>query len=123
MGKAWFGHGPSSSFSKWFGVPSAGFRPPFRSCGGHERALAPLLVLLLTGTARGTFVGVLFPLCLALEAVKDRSNHLLARGVAGGDVEELHGGLLTLTFQLVNQGLTGGPKQEGSYDVDVSDIG
>ena len=30
-GKAWFGHGPSSSFSKWSRVPSVGFRPPLRS--------------------------------------------------------------------------------------------
>ena len=58
----------------------------------HERALVPLLVLLLTRTVGGTFTGVLIPFCLALEAVEDRSDRLLARGVAGGDVEELLGG-------------------------------
>ena len=59
---------------------------------GHKRALALLLVLLLVGVVGGAFVGVLIPLCLALGTVKNRSNHLLARGVAGGDVEELLGG-------------------------------
>ena len=60
--------------------------------GGHERALIPLLVLFLAGMAGGAFIGVLVPLCLALEAIEDRSNHLLARAVAGGDVKELLGG-------------------------------
>ena len=45
----------------------------------------------------GALAGVLVPLCLAFEAVEDRSNHLLARGVAGGDVEELLGGSRALT--------------------------
>ena len=82
----------------------------------------PLLILLLAGTVGGTFVGVLVSLCLALEVVEDRSDCLLARGVAGGDVEELLGGSWTLSSQLVNQGLAGGLKQEGSYDVGVGDV-
>ena len=96
MGKAWFGHGPSSSFSKWFRVLSVGFRPPTVR-GGHERALTPLLVLPLDGTVGGAFAGVLIPLHLALKAVEDRSDCLLARGVAAGDVEELLGGSRALT--------------------------
>jgi len=64
---------------------------------GHERALAPLLVLLLAGMVGGAFAGVLVPLCLALETVEDRSDHLLTQGMAGGDIEELLGGLRTLT--------------------------
>ena len=39
--------------------------------GGHERALAPLLVLLLGGTIGGAFTGVLVPLRLAFEVVED----------------------------------------------------
>ena len=70
--------------------------------GGHERALTLLLVLLLAGIVRGTFAGVLVPLCLALEAVEDRSDRLLAQGVASGNVEELLGGSQALMFQLVN---------------------
>ena len=61
-----------------------------------------LLVLLLIGAVGGTFAGVLVPLCLALEAVEDRSDRLLARGVVGGDVEELLGGSWALMSLLVN---------------------
>ena len=70
----------------------------------------PLLVLLLAGTVGGAFAGILVPLCLALEVVKDRSDRLLARGVAGGDVEELLGGSRALTSQLMDQGLIGGSR-------------
>ena len=66
--------------------------------GGHERALASLLLVLLFGeTIGGAFAGVLVPFRLALEAVEDRSDRLLARGMAGGYVEELLGGLRALT--------------------------
>ena len=82
----------------------------------------PLLVLLLTRMVGGTFADILVPLCLALEAVEDRSNRLLARGMVGGDVEELLGGSRALTSQLVNQGLIGGPRQESSYNVGVGDV-
>ena len=69
---------------------------PFAVGGGHERALTPLLVLLLDGTVGGAFTGVLIPFHLAVEVVENRPNHLLARGVAGFDVEELLGGSRTL---------------------------
>jgi len=78
--------------------------------GGHERALAPLLVLLFDKTLGGALLGAVILLCLAFEAVEDRSDRLLARGVAGGDVEELLGGSWVLMSQLVNQGLTCGPR-------------
>ena len=45
--------------------------------GGHEQALAPLLVLLLAGLVGGAFIGVLVPLSLAFEAVKNRPDRLL----------------------------------------------
>jgi ethanolamine transporter EutH len=65
---------------------------------GHERASRPWLVLLLlSGAVRGAFVGVLVPLGLAMGAVEDRSDRFLARGVAGGDVEELLGGSWTFS--------------------------
>ena len=50
-------------------------------------------------------------------------HRLLARGMAGGDVEELFGGSWALTSQLVNQGLAGDPRQESSYDVGIGDVG
>ena len=86
-----------------------GLPTPFAVDGGHERALALLLVLLI-GMVGGAFASVLVPLCLALGMVKNCSDRLLARGMAGGDVEELIGGLWALVSQLVNQGLTGGPR-------------
>ena len=86
-----------------------GLLTPFAVSGGHERALMPLLVLLFVGTVGGAFAGVLILLCLAFEA--------------GGDVEELLGGSRALASQLVNQGLTGCPRQEGPYDVGVGNVG
>ena len=73
-----------------------GLSTPVVVGGGHERALALLLVLLVVGVVGGAFTGVLVPLCLALRAVKNCPDHLLARGMAGGDVEELFGGLRAL---------------------------
>ena len=66
-----------------------------------------LLVLLVVRAVRGAFTGILVPLCLALGAVKNCPDRLLALGVADGDVEELLGGLWALASQLVNQGLVG----------------
>ena len=79
-----------------------GLLTPLAVGGGHEQTVASLLVLLLVGTVGGAFTGVLVPLCLALEAVEDRSDHLLARGMTGGDVEELLGGSWALTSQLMD---------------------
>ena len=69
-----------------------GLLTPVAVGSGHERALAPLLVLLLVGTVGGAFTNVLIPLRLALGAVKNCPDCLLARGVVGGDVDELLGG-------------------------------
>ena len=97
-------------------------RTPLAVGDGHERALVPLLVFLLARTVGGALAGVLFPLCLAFEAVEDRFDCFLARGVAGGDVKKLLGGSWALMSQLMNQGLAGGPGQENSYSVGVGDI-
>ena len=64
---------------------------------GHERALAPLLILLLVGALAGAFASVLVLLRLALGTVENRSNRLLTRGMASGNVEELLGGSWALT--------------------------
>ena len=74
-----------------------GHLTPLAIGSGHERALMPLLVLLLVGAVGGAFTGVLVPLGLALGVVENRPDRLLARGVAGGDVEELLGGSRALT--------------------------
>ena len=63
---------------------------------GHEQALSPLLVFLV-GAVGGVFTSVLVLLRLAFEVVEDRSDRLLAQGVAGGNVQELLGGSWALT--------------------------
>ena len=65
---------------------------PLMDGSSHERDLAPLLVLLLVGAVGGAFADVLVPLCLALGTIENHSDRLLARGMVGGDVEELLGG-------------------------------
>ena len=55
--------------------------------------------------------------------VENCPDHLLAQGVTSGNVEELLGSSWTLMSQLMNQGLAGGTRQEGSYDIGVSDVG
>jgi hypothetical protein len=53
----------------------------------------PLLVLFLLGVAgRAALVGILLPLPLGLQGAEDGSNHLLARGEVGGNVQQLLGG-------------------------------
>ena len=69
---------------------------PLAVGSGHERALVPLLVLVLGGMIGGTFASILVPLRLALEAVEDHSDHFFAGGMAGGNVKEFLGGLRAL---------------------------
>ena len=42
--------------------------------------------------------------------------------MAGGDVQEFLGGSRALASQLMHQGLTGCPRQEGSYYVSIGDV-
>ena len=42
--------------------------------------------------------------------------------MASGDVQELLGGSWALASQLVKQGLAGGPRQEGPYNIGVGDV-
>ena len=59
------------------GYPRQAF-DPLAVGSGHERALVPLLVLLLVGVVGRAFASILVLLRLALGVVKNRSNHLLA---------------------------------------------
>ena len=43
--------------------------------------------------------------------------------MASGNVEELLDGSRALMSQLVNQRLTGGPRQESSYNIGVGNVG
>ena len=93
MVRAW----PFEQLLKVVQCTLSGLPAPFAVDGGHEQALVLLLVLLLVGTIGGAFTSIFVLLHLAFDAIKDRSNHLLARGMAGDDVEELLGGSRALT--------------------------
>ena len=69
-----------------------------------------LLVLHLVGAVGGTFTGILVSLCLALKAIENRFDRLLALGVTSGNVEELLGGSWVIMSLLVNQGLIRGSR-------------
>ena len=123
VGKAMVQARSFEQLPKMVGDALGGLPTPFMVSSGHERALALLFVLLLVGTVGGTLAGVIILLCLALGTVKHSSDRLLAGGMAGGNVEELLGGPQTLVAKLVDQGLVGGPRQEGSDDVGVGNVG
>ena len=55
-----------------------GLSTPFAVDSRHEQALTPLPILLLARMVGGVFIGVLVPLCLAFEAVKNCPDRLLA---------------------------------------------
>ena len=61
-------------------------------------------------------------LALVLASTKDRSDHLLTGGVVRGDVEQVVGGPGLQAAELVDQGLTGCPREERTDDVCVNDI-
>ena len=74
----------------------SGLPNPLAVGGGHERALVPLLVLLLARTVGGAFASVFIPPHLAIEAIEDCSDRFFARGMASGNVKELLGDLQAL---------------------------
>ena len=59
---------------------------------------------------------------LVSASTKDRSDRLLAGGVVRGDVEQVAGGSGLQTAELVDQGLTGCPREKRTNDVCVNDI-
>ena len=61
-------------------------------------------------------------LAFVLASVEDRSDCLLTEGVVCGDVEQVTGGTGLQAAKLVDQGLTGCPREECTDDVRVDDI-
>ena len=70
MGKAWFGHGPSSSFSKWSRIPSAGFQPPLRSAMATSEPSRRCLFFFLLGRLEAALPASLSRFALPLERLK-----------------------------------------------------
>ena len=84
---------------------------------------APILLVLLAPLRGGALVLVLtLGLALVLDSAEDRSNCLLTGGVVRGDVEQVTGGPGLQTAKLVNQRLTGCPREERADVVRVNDI-
>ena len=91
-------------------------------CGVVRSAL--IFFVLLAPLRGGALVSVpALGLALVMAFVEDRSDHLLARGVVCGDVEQVAGGTGFQTAKLVDQGLTGCPREERADDVRVDDSG
>ena len=74
-------------WSAFRGLPAT-----FAVGSGHERVVAPLLLIFLFGgTVGGAFAGVLVPPHLSVGAIKDGADCLFSRGMTGGDVQEFLG--------------------------------
>ena len=61
-------------------------------------------------------------LALVSATAKDRSDHLLAGGMVRGDIEQVAGSSGLQTAKLVDQGLTGCPREERTDNVRINDI-
>ena len=60
---------------------------------------------------------------LVSASAEDCSDHLLAKGMVGGDVEQVAGGTGFQAAKLVDKGLVVCPREERADDVYVDDIG
>ena len=61
-------------------------------------------------------------LAIVLASTENCSDHLLARGVISGDIEQVAGGTGFQAAKLVDQGLTVRPREECADDVYIDDI-
>ena len=100
---------------------------PSRTIGhGDQRGVVrPTLIffVFLAPLRRGAFVRVcVLGFELVPASVEDRSNRPLARGVVGGDIEQVVGGTGLHVAKLVDQGLAGCPGEECVDDVHVDNI-
>jgi len=83
----------------------------------------PILLVLFAPLCGGALILVLaLGLALVPTSTKDRSNCLLIGGVVHGDVEQVAGGTGLQRAELVDQRLTGCPREERTDDVCVNDI-
>ena len=84
---------------------------------------APIILVLFAPLCGGALVLVLtLGLAFGPASTKDRSDRLLTGGVVCGDVEQVAGGTRLQTTELVDQGLTGCPREERANDVHINDI-
>ena len=84
---------------------------------------APILLVLFAPLCGGALVLILaLGPALVLTSIEDRSDHLLTGGVVHGDVKQVAGGPRLQTAKLVDQRLTGCPREECADDVRIDDI-
>ena len=83
-----------------------------------------MIFLVLFAPPHGGALVLILALGLAFvpASVEDRSNCLLAGGVVRGDIEQVTGGTRLQAAKLVDQGLTGCPREECADDVRVDNI-
>ena len=83
-----------------------------------------LILLVLFAPLRGGVLVLVLTLSLALvpASTKDRSDRLLIGGVVCRDVEQVVGGTGLQIAELMDQGLTGCPREECDDDVRINDI-
>ena len=98
-----------------------------RSIGrGDQRGVcrsAMILLVLFVPLHGGALVLVLMlVLALVPASIEDHSDHVLARGVVHGDVEQVVGGMGLQATKLVDQGLIGCPGEECTNDIYTDDI-
>ena len=83
----------------------------------------PILLVLLAPLSGGAFVWIhALGLAFVTASAEDRSDRLLARGVVGGNVEQIAGSAGFQAAKLVDQGLAVCPRKECADDVCVDDI-
>ena len=83
----------------------------------------PILFVLIAPLCGGALIlGRALGLALVSASVEDRSDCLLAKGVVGGDVEQITGATGLQAAKLVDQGLVGRPREECADDVRINDI-
>jgi len=93
-------------------------------CGdqGWVGRSVPILLALLPLLCRGALALVLMlGLTPVPAAAEDRPNHLLAKDMVRGNVEQVTDGMGLHIAELVDQGLAGCPREEHTDDVRVDD--
>ena len=82
-----------------------------------------ILFIFLAPLHGGALVQVCaFGFDLVPASAEDRSDHLLTKGVVGGDVEQVTGGTGFQAAKLVDKGLVVRPREECADDVYIDDV-
>ena len=95
------------------------------SCGDQRGVVRPasILLVLLAPLSGGAFVWICaLGLAFVPASAEDCPDRLLARGMVGGNVEQITGGTGLQAAKLMDQGLVGCPGEECAKDICIDDI-